>query len=233
MLTLTNLFLGCVGIIYVFYDQTTIASYLIFTAAIIDFLDGFVARALKAESQLGEQLDSLADCVTFGVLPGFIFYNLLGRAYAAENGAFNVGIVYLMPAFLISIFSALRLAKFNIDELQKTHFIGLPTPATAIFTATLPLIYFSNQYGLTPLLANKWVLYLMVLVFSYLLISPLPMFSLKFKTYDWKSNNTRYVFLAASVLLIIFMHNAGIAAVILLYIIMSIVQNFSKHAIQS
>ena len=221
------------GIIYVFYDQATIASYLIFTAAVIDFCDGFVARLLKAESRLGEQLDSLADCVTFGILPGFIFYNLLGRAYASETGAFAVGIIYLLPAFLISIFSALRLAKFNIDELQKTHFVGLPTPATAIFTATLPLIYFSNQFGLAPLLANKWVLYLLILIFSYLLVSPLLMFSLKFKSYDWKSNDTRYIFLLISVLLIIFMGFAGIAAVILLYIITSIIQIFSKNAIQS
>jgi len=166
-------------------------------------------------------------------LPGCIFFNFLENSYAADNDALNTGIIFMLPAFLISVFSALRLAKFNIDERQQTSFIGLPTPACAIFTATLPLIAISNQYGLASLLANKWVLYLLIIALSYLLVARLPMFSLKFKSFDWKSNETRYIFLIASAVLIFTMSYTGLAAVILLYIIMSILQTFSKNAIQS
>jgi len=233
LLTLTNLFLGCAGIVYVLSGMSYMASYFIFIAAVIDFGDGFVARWLNAASPIGEQLDSLADCVTFGVLPGCIFFNFLENSYAADNDALNTGIIFMLPAFLISVFSALRLAKFNIDERQQTSFIGLPTPACAIFTATLPLIAISNQYGLASLLANKWVLYLLIMALSYLLVARLPMFSLKFKSFDWKSNETRYIFLIASAVLIFTMSYTGLAAVILLYIIMSILQTFSKNAIQS
>jgi CDP-diacylglycerol---serine O-phosphatidyltransferase len=222
-----------VGIVYVFNDRAYMASYLIFAAAFIDFCDGFVARLLKAESPIGEQLDSLADCVTFGVLPGCIFYKFLEGAYASDNNALGISIILLLPAFLISVFSALRLARFNVDEKQHVNFIGLPTPACAIFTAALPLIYFSNQFGLASLLVNKWVLYLLILALSYLLVSSLPMFSLKFKSFEWKSNETRYIFLAASAVLIFTMGFTGLAIVILLYILLSIIQTFSKNAIQS
>lgn len=233
LLTLTNLFLGCAGIVYVLSGMSYMASYFIFIAAVIDFCDGFAARLLNASSPIGEQLDSLADCVTFGVLPGCIFFNFLEQSYAADSDALNTGIIFMLPAFLISVFSALRLARFNVDEKQKENFIGLPTPACAIFTATLPLIYLTNQYGLAAWLSNKWLLYLLIIVLSYLLVSPLNMFSLKFKTYDYKSNEIRYIFLIASAVLIFTLGYTGMAAVILLYIILSIIQIFTKNAIQS
>jgi CDP-diacylglycerol--serine O-phosphatidyltransferase len=246
LLTLTNLLLGCIGIVYAFDERYFVlgknadgiyqtfevsnrlftCGFCIFLAAVIDFFDGFVARALNAQTEMGKQLDSLADMVTFGVLPGVIYYQLLERAYFLEAGSLFTSKLWILPAFLISLAACWRLAKFNIDTRQTTSFLGLPSPANAIFAASLPLIYITNAFGLGEWIINKYVLYCLVILFSYLMVCELPMFSLKVKGMKWKGNELVYIFTLLSVAIIVWFKWAGIAVVILLYIIVSIVKSF-------
>ncbi len=249
MFTLGNLFLGCLGIVFVFNDRILpvalneldpsgknlgvifgfnsrlyLASFMIFAAAVLDFFDGFFARLLHAHSPIGGQLDSLADGVTFGVLPALIYFQLLAGAWHLEPEALYVPMSYQLPAFSIALCAVYRLAKFNVDERQHTGFIGLATPASAIFAAALPLIIFTNAYQLAPLLLNKWILYSIIVLFSWLMVAEIPMFALKTKSLTWKGNEVQWVFVAVSLLLIVFLKYAGIAAVILLYILICLVQ---------
>ncbi|MCY7410555.1 MAG: CDP-alcohol phosphatidyltransferase family protein [Chitinophagales bacterium] len=251
LFTLGNLFLGCLGIIFCFNDrifpvqlnqldptgrdvgvifgfnnQLYLASFMIFGASVLDYLDGFVARALNAQSALGVQLDSLADAVTFGVLPACIYFQLLSGAYHLEPNALYVQTIYLLPAFLIALCAVYRLAKFNVDERQHESFIGLATPAMGLFAATLPLIVFTNAFGMAIFILNKWVLYGLVISFSWLMVAEIPMFSFKIKSFKWKGNETQISFLIISLLLIIFLKYAGIAASILLYIFICLIKFF-------
>ena len=216
-LTLTNLFLGCLGIVFAFRNELYFSGLIIIIAAVVDFLDGFVARMLKAQSAIGGQLDSLADMTTFGVLPGVIYYQLLSASWSAQETGMNAMQIVLLPAFAITICAAIRLAKFNVDENQKTGFIGMPSPAQALFVASLPLIILTNAFHLQTILLNKWVLYSLVSLFSYLMVSPIKMFSLKMKSFGWKGNETRIVFLFFAVLLMVLFKYTGIAISILLY----------------
>jgi CDP-diacylglycerol--serine O-phosphatidyltransferase len=212
-ITLLNLLCGVVSIFSVFQGKVTLAAYLIFTGAVLDFFDGAAARLLKVHSELGKQLDSLADMVTFGTAPAFIAYALITSLSSSTEWLPYV-------AFIIPLFSALRLAKFNIDERQTSSFIGLPTPANGFFWAGIALMqgdYVKNPY----LLAG------FVLLFSLLLVSPLPMFSLKFKQMKWKGNALRYFFLCSACLLILLLSFTAIPIIILLYIIFSIVHHLS------
>lgn len=251
LFTLANLLLGCLGIIYCFNDhifpvqlneldesgknisvifgfnnRLYLASFMIYAAAVVDFLDGFVARALKAQSPLGAQLDSLADVVTFGVLPACIYFQLLSAAYHLEPGALYVPVINMIPAFLIALGSAYRLAKFNVDTRQHESFIGLPTPAMALFVASLPLIIFTNALGLATVVLNKWLLYFFVITFSWLMVSELPMFSLKMKSFRWKGNELQILFVLVCLALTVTLKYTGIAAVILLYIVICLVKLF-------
>jgi CDP-diacylglycerol--serine O-phosphatidyltransferase len=243
-LTLTNLLLGCIGIIYAFderyyiisqtgnqsglYDTQEISSrlftssFLIFIAAIIDFADGFVARLLKAESEIGKQLDSLADVVTFGVLPGIMLYQLLERSYFAESGALFTSKLYMLPALLIPLAAAYRLARFNIGITSKEYFTGLATPAMALFVATLPLIYYTQSFGLHVYVINKYVLYIICIACSYLMISDIKMFSLKLNSWDIKSNLKLYIFLALCLASILCLQYTGIAVSFILYLLFSL-----------
>ena len=246
MLTLLNLTLGCIGILYAFDERYFIltkgqhgiyqtfeinnrlftSGFCILIAAVIDFLDGFVARLLNAKSEIGKQLDSLADMVTFGVLPAIIIYQLLERAYFLESGALYTSKLFMLPALLIACAACWRLAKFNIDVRQHENFIGLPSPANAIFIASLPLIYIGNDYGLGNLLINKWILYGITILFSWLMVSELKMFSLKIKSLGWRGNELRVIFILLSLLLIFFMHWTGLALSIISYILLSIINSF-------
>ena len=216
-LTLCNLLLGCCGIVFAFHNELYFSGLAIVIAAVIDFGDGFVARLLKAQSTIGEQLDSLADMVTFGVLPGIIYFQLLASAWSAQETGLNAQMIFMLPALAIPACAALRLAKFNIDENQKTGFIGMPSPAQAIFAAMLPLIIFTNAFHLQTVLQNRWVLYGFILLFSYLMVSPIPMFALKMKSYGWKGNEARYVFLVFALAFIFLFKYTGLAFTILLY----------------
>jgi CDP-diacylglycerol--serine O-phosphatidyltransferase len=187
----------------------------ILAAAVFDFLDGMAARLLKAYSPLGKELDSLADVVSFGIAPGFMVYFVLLRI-TGDTAGYN-----LIPciAFLIPVCSALRLAKFNIDERQTSSFIGLPTPANAIFWSSA--IAGTSQYADENGLLYGAVAILLVIVFSLLLVSEIPMFSLKVKNFSLKDNLFRYILIVAGIVAVAFLKSAGLSVAILLYILLS------------
>lgn len=212
-ITCLNLFCGCLSIVCAFSDRLEMAAYFILVASVFDFFDGFAARWLKAYSAMGKELDSLADVVSFGVAPASIMYMLLWNA-----GYYLIA----FAAYIIAVFSALRLAKFNIDTRQSDSFIGLPTPANAIFICSLAFISLSDWNFLTN---NLFFLLAVTVIFSYLLVSELPLFSLKFKSFDWKNNKIRYVFIAFSAVILVILQWAGLAVVILVYIIISVFTN--------
>lgn len=218
-LTCLNLFLGCLALYFAFQDRLVVTAYLSFAAAVVDFLDGMVARLLKAYSEIGKQLDSLADMVSFGVVPGVTMLMLFFKAVDPR-----ITSMLFMPfsGFLITVFSALRLAKFNIDTRQTSSFIGLPTPACTLFVVALPLILAQDTFGLSAFILNPIVLFTTTLVLSYLLVAELPLFGLKFKSLRWQDNAPRYIFLLLSLLLLVLLQFAAIPLVILLYIVISI-----------
>jgi CDP-diacylglycerol--serine O-phosphatidyltransferase len=249
-ITTLNLFSGCVSIAFAFagYQYVWIAGVMIFVAAVFDFLDGFAARALKAYSELGKQLDSLADMVSFGIAPSVIALQLLNTSIGkmdshipfsdissiitGNNAANNFAtysatdFIITFSAFLIAIFSALRLAKFNIDTRQTESFIGLPTPANAMLFASLPLIlHFEPSSLFINIILNTWILLFVILLQSFLLVSEIPLFSLKIKSLAWKENKTRFIFIIMSILLLILLRFKALPVIVLLYILSSVVSN--------
>ncbi|MDY3070596.1 MAG: CDP-diacylglycerol--serine O-phosphatidyltransferase [Parabacteroides sp.] len=219
-ITCLNLVSGCIASVMAFEGNLLFALLWIVAAAVFDFFDGLAARALKAYSPMGKELDSLADVVSFGVAPGIILFTSLRIwASASSVGCLSEYIPYL--AFVVPAFSGLRLAKFNIDERQTTSFIGLPVPAHA-------LLWSSAAYSLQEWLLSgqTWVAVVMIAAFcatSYLLVSEVPMFSLKIKSLSWKGNELRYILIIASALLIISFGFIGISGAILLYILLSVI----------
>jgi CDP-diacylglycerol--serine O-phosphatidyltransferase len=222
MITLLNLVAGTMACILVLRSEPVKATVLIAFALLFDFLDGAMARLLKSQSPLGEQLDSLADIVSFGIAPGFIMWTMI-LSPAGETSGIMIYLPYL--TLLVPVCSALRLARFNTEPLQKYTFRGLPTPASAIFLASLPLITDNpGEYPiLSPLLFNPFVLAFITIAISLLMILPLPMLSLKFRNFRWTENWMRYVLLTVSVILIAIFHFAAFPLIIILYILMSIV----------
>ena len=231
LLTTLNLASGLVSITLVMHGDLMWAALFIFIATVFDYLDGTAARLLKAWSELGKQLDSLADLVSFGVAPGLIVYHLL--SLHCSNGCNVLERWHVIPYFalLIPVCSALRLAKFNIDPRQAENFIGLPTPANAIFFASIPLIIqtqtrlftFVQLDFLVSFFSTPRVLAVLSVFFSYLLVSEFRLFSMKFKSLEWKGNEHRFIFLILSLaLLVIFSINA-IPMIILAYLILSLV----------
>jgi len=222
-ITLLNLLSGCIAITAAFNGNLVLASWLVGLAAIFDFLDGMVARLLNVKSAIGKELDSLADMVSFGVLPGVILYQLFQMNLDIDPG------IFAYVAFLIPLFSALRLAKFNTDTRQEEIFYGLPTPANAIFIASFPLILnyetwffgfdFSNYM---IILINPYFLSVLSLVLSWLLVAEIPLMSLKFKNFKWADNKARYILLLLSLLLLIVFQLTGIPLIIILYIFISL-----------
>lgn len=191
-------------------------------AGIFDFLDGFLARLLKSSSPIGKELDSLADVVTFGVLPACIVFSLIQEAVPDIFGLWKA---YL--AFIIAVFSALRLAKFNIDTRQAESFIGVPTPAIGFLIGSIPLIL--QQYPETKdWIVNANYLIIFSLFVSMLLVSEIPLFALKFKTFGWRGNEIKFIFLILSAVFLIFLKFAAIPAIIFLYVLLSIIQNLTS-----
>jgi len=207
-ITCLNLFSGCVAVLLAFKGNYQGAFIAILVAAVLDFLDGFAARALKAYSPMGKELDSLADVISFGMAPGAIVFSLLSETKTFE------WLPYL--AFLIPICSGLRLAKFNIDERQTSSFIGMPTPANAIFWGGLAFSY----SGL--LVQNYWVLIVLTVLFSYLLVAEIPMFALKVKNLAWKDNQIQYIFLLVTIILLVIFQLNAFAPIIGWYILLSV-----------
>ncbi len=223
-LTLLNLFCGCVAVIFILNGNFITGAFFVFLGIFFDFFDGFSARKLNVQSELGLQLDSLADMVTSGLVPGLVMYKLL------ETSDLSWESTNIIPLFglLITLASAYRLAKFNIDEDQQTYFKGLPTPANALLILSLPLILeFQNNDLLNAIILNQWFLIGVTLLSSWLLNSNIKLFALKFKAYGFKGNTTRYIFILLSAVLIIVLHFAAIPIIILLYIIMSVLDNLT------
>ena len=222
LFTLFNLFLGCLSIVYLFNGNFMIVPHLIFWACVADFFDGFAARMLKVSSPMGLQLDSLADMVTFGVVPSMVLYHFLLKAFQLPP---EQAVMYAAPAFILALFSALRLAKFNIDTRQTTGFLGLATPGSTAFVVSLIPIVENNVFGLQNLVLNPIFLYCSILILSLLLIVDLPMFSLKFKHYRWRGNEIRYIFITTVFSTLGIVGFAGIPFVILFYIFLSVINN--------
>ena len=218
-ITCANLFSGCVGIVFAFEQNLIFAAYAVFLAAIFDFFDGFASRVLQSFSVIGKDLDSLADLVSFGFLPSVVLYELLSQAPQVPNISQYLNFV----AFLITVFSALRLAKFNTDTRQAEIFIGLPTPANAILIASLPFVM--EQYPqFERYILNPYALWLFTIIMCALLVAELPLISLKFKDRDLQKNIYRYLLLLFSAILILFFKFAAVPMIIFIYIILSIIQ---------
>jgi len=239
--TLINLIFGCLAIVVTIQNGIVIqyatdgtqlidipekiwmASLFIGIAAVVDFLDGFVARLFKASSEMGRQLDSLADAVSFGVAPAMILYQFLRMSIAREEDGLNASMFWLVPAFILAAAGAWRLARFNIDHSQSYGFKGVPIPAVGILVASMPLIYWNNHtQPVVDVLFNKWFLYALILLLSWLMVSTLPMLALKFKDYGIKNNIPKLILLAVTVAAALFFHWLAVPIVFIVYIILSL-----------
>lgn len=264
-LTLLNLLLGCIALVYLFYDHIAIevftqagysetgffdgramdvelrygkmhiAALLVIAAALLDFLDGFAARLFNAESAIGKQLDSLADMVTFGLVPGVMMYYLLGVSFFGSGMAFDLRIALFVPGFFVTLCAAYRLARFNTDS-SGPGFTGLPVPAAAMIISALPLILYLNEEPLTEWLTNSWILYGLTAAIGFLMISKLPLMNLKFKKGD--AVNRHRLGLVALVVVAgfaVYLFFGWIAAIlplaITLYIIYSLIINTTTNAV--
>ena len=222
LITLLNLFSGCIALIFAFKSDFAMAFYFVSLGIFLDFFDGFFARLFKVSSPLGLQLDSLADMVTSGVVPGLVMFQMMSSNTSAE------GIMKFFPflGFIIALGSCYRLANFNIDTRQTDSFIGLPTPANALFILSLPLVLqFSESLFVLELLTNQWFLLVITLLSAYMLNAEIPLFSLKIKKFSFKQNALQVIFLILSVLLLIFFRYLGIPLLILLYVLLSVANN--------
>jgi CDP-diacylglycerol---serine O-phosphatidyltransferase len=236
--TLLNLICGCIAITYILQNGITIqyegnlvalsekmwmASLFIGIAAVVDFLDGFVARLFNATSEMGKQLDSLADVVSFGVAPSMIVYQFLRMSYASHEGGVDTYTIFFAPAFIIAAAGAYRLARFNLDTTQSYGFKGVPIPSAGLLVASLPLIYWNtNNETLINLLTSKWFLYALILLVSGLMVSKLPLMALKFKNVTIKDNLPKYLIVGVAVIAAIFLHWLAVPVVFIAYIILSL-----------
>ena len=221
-ITCCNLFSGCLACAMAYSGDYKLAMAFIVLGAVFDFFDGMVARLLHVSSPLGVQMDSLADDITFGVAPATIVFVFMKNELYYPSYLGVVSEILPYTAFLIAVFSACRLAKFNIDKRQTTTFIGLPTPANALFWSSLITGAGDWIYALN---AGWFFLLALIMIFSFFLISEIPMFSMKFKNLSWKSNKTRYIFLLVSIPMLLLGYLAPLA-IISWYLILSIVLSF-------
>ena len=236
--TLLNLFFGCIAIVFALQNSIEItadgqfvrlteelyyASLFIGIAAVIDFLDGFVARALNASSEMGKQLDSLADVVSFGAAPSIILYQFLRMSFIRENEGVETSMLWLVPAFVFACAGAYRLARFNLDTEQSFGFKGVPIPAAGLVVASLPLIYWNMQTEMVyTILMNKWFLYGLIILLSFLMVSKLPLMALKFKDFSIKSNLPKFILVGIAVATALLLKWLAIPIVFIAYIILSL-----------
>lgn len=223
-ITCCNLVSGCIAVSYAFEGLYAAAFLFIVIGAVFDFFDGMSARLLGVSSPIGKELDSLADCITFGLAPSAIIYTFLSTQPWLELVPV-AGRYVPYTAFVLAAFSALRLAKFNLDERQTTSFIGMPTPANALFWASL-IVGSEGWLSSSPLTVAAVVV--MVFVCSWLLVAEIPMFALKFKTWGWRGNGLKYVFIATSAVLLAVFRLSGFAAVVAWYVLLSVLSNRNK-----
>jgi CDP-diacylglycerol--serine O-phosphatidyltransferase len=239
--TLLNLFFGCIAIICILQNGITIintndgtqyadipeklwlAPIFIGLAALVDFLDGFLARLFKQTSALGRELDSLADVVSFGVAPGMILYQFLRMSFMGQENGADISMIWLMPAFVLPCAAAYRLAVFNLDTTQSKSFKGVPVPAAGLMVASLPIIYWTRNSSLVlTILLNKWYLYLIILFLSALMISRVPMLSMKVSGKQDPQTFPRITLFVLSLISVIFLHWLAVPVIFLFYIIISL-----------
>lgn len=224
LITLLNLFCGCIALVFAFHRYYEMAFYFVCLGIFLDFFDGFFARLFKVSSPLGLQLDSLADMVTSGVVPGLVMYQMMINTSTTLSESYMQIFPYL--GFIITLGSCYRLANFNIDTRQTDSFIGLPTPANALFILSLPLVLkYSDSLFLLEILTDQWVLLVITLLSAYILNAEIPLFSLKIKKFSFKENALQIVFLVLSLLLLVFFQYLGIPLLIIFYILLSVVTN--------
>ena len=224
-ITLLNLFCGCIAVVFALSKEYEMAFYFVSLGIFLDFFDGFFARLFQVSSPLGLQLDSLADMVTSGVVPGIVMYQLMGSSSSFPQWGWAVE-PWPFLGFLITLGSCYRLANFNIDTRQTDSFIGLPTPANALFILSLPLVLlYSDSMLVLELLTNPWILVVITILSVYLLNAEIPLFSLKIKTFSLQKNALQIGFLVASLLLLVFFQYAGIPLVIVFYVLLSVANN--------
>jgi CDP-diacylglycerol--serine O-phosphatidyltransferase len=222
-LTCGNLLCGCIGVVEAFHNNLLLSCILIGIALIFDFFDGFLARLLKVASPIGKDLDSLADMVTFGLLPSIIVYQLLMQSIPDLFGIWKA-----YPAFIIAVFSAIRLAKFNNDPRQSDSFVGVPTPANAMLIASLPLIVHIEGGMWKDMIINTNNLLIFSAIMSYLLVMEMPLIALKFKSFGWAGNEARYLLLLSTVILLLTLKIVAVPAILVLYILLSAIDNVMK-----
>lgn len=220
VVTCLNLLCGCAGIVMAFQGNLIFAAYATVAAALFDFFDGLVARWLNTYSEIGKDLDSLADVISFGVLPSAIVYQLFLKAPQLGEISYYLN----FSAFLIAMFSALRLAKFNTDLRQSENFIGLPTPANALLIASLPQIITAGGTFLSAYILNPFFLFLFSLGSGMMLVMEVPLISLKFRNLDFRENLLRYILLISGLIFILIFKFAAVPIIIFTYIILSIIQ---------
>ena len=230
LFTASNLFCGLMATLFVIQNEILLALIMIIVALLMDFFDGFVARMLKVSSEVGKQLDSLADMVSFGVVPGFIMALLIGKTLIPDFLPSKIVFDHLFPwyltAFLIPVFSALRLAKFNLDERQSDAFYGLPTPANTMLIFSFWLIvHYQPEHWMAQVLGNKWVLTALAILSCWLLVANVRLLALKFKNYSWADNWKRYILVVGAVVLFALFQFVGVPFLILLYVGLSIWDN--------
>lgn len=240
LFTLLNLFFGCLAIIVILQsginlvstetgqimnmpEQIYLASLFITLAAVVDFLDGFVARLFNTQSEMGKQLDSLADVVSFGVAPGMIVYQFLKLSVARQEDGLDASAAWLYPALLIPCAAAWRLAKFNIDKTQTYSFRGVPTPAVGLLVAFFPLVFWNTTHPeIINLFLNKWIWYAVTGILCYLMVSNIPIMSMKFKDMTIQSNMPKLILAALALVLIIAFQWTAVPLIFVSYILLSL-----------
>ena len=226
ILSCLNLFSGCIAAVMIFRNRLDAAAYLVLLAAFFDLLDGMIARKVGSNPDFGKQIDSLADMITFGFIPGAILFKLLQMSDLnsfIENESIRKGVQFL--PFALTIFSGIRLAKFNLDTRQSVSFIGLPTPACTMVVISLPLILMQYPGQFNSLILNPVFILILTALLSFLLVAELPLFSLKFKKFDWKSNKFQYTLIILAGILIAVFNLAAIPIIIILYVLLSLIKN--------
>ena len=238
LITLLNLFCGSIAVIFAVEDNLFMAAVFVILGIVFDFFDGFAARILDVKSELGLQLDSLADMVTSGVVPGIVLFKLFERTAGSFPCAldfslteWNDGTTSFLPliGLLVTLASCYRLANFNIDTRQTDSFIGLPVPANTLFILSLPLILLTNDaLWLNEFILNKWFLIGLTLFSCYMLNAEIPLFSLKMKTYGFKENALKYTFLIISIVMLVLLQFIAIPLIIVIYVLLSVFMNLKK-----
>ncbi|RKT00031.1 phosphatidylcholine/phosphatidylserine synthase [Flavobacterium sp. 123] len=225
LITLLNLFSGCIALVFALNKDFDLAFYFVCLGIFLDFFDGFFARLFKVSSPLGLQLDSLADMVTSGVVPGVVMYQMIANSSAFPTMNSDI-VFYPFLGFIITLGSCYRLANFNIDTRQTDSFIGLPTPANALFILSLPLVLqYSDSIIILELLTNHWLLMGITLFSAYILNAEIPLFSLKIKKFNITDNVLQIVFLSLSLVFLLFFEYLGIPMVIIFYVLLSVLNN--------